>query len=135
MASKPTALHHQHGRAPNRLVVLKKNGNKTADLGLENGTLIVGGCPIGKQDSEHRSYCIIEEEPGKPLSKADLKKQAAELRAKADAAAAAANAAMQAADAGKDGDKAEELVAAALAADEEAKAAAKAAEEAEAAAK
>ena len=136
MASKATALHHQYGREPNRLTVLKKNGNRTCDLGADDGTLIVSGCPIGKQESPHRSYCIIEDEAGgKPPTKAELKKNAADLRIKADAAIAAAKTAMQAADAGKDSDKAEELVAAALVADEEAKAAVKAAEEAETAAK
>ncbi len=133
--AKATALHHQHGRDPNRLVVLKKNGNKTADLGLEDGTLIVSGCPIGPQSDKHRSYCILEEDAAKPPTKAELKKLAADLRAKADAAAVAARAAMEAADAGKDTDQAEALIKAAFAAGEEATLALREADAAEAALK
>jgi len=133
--AKATALHHQHGRDPNRLVVLKKNGSKTADLGLEDGTLIVSGCPIGPQSDKHRSYCILEEDAAKPPTKAELKKLAADLRAKADAAAVAARAAMEAADAGKDTDQAEALIKAAFAAGEEATLALREADAAEAALK
>lgn len=133
--AKPTALHHQHGRDPNRLVVLKKNGNKTADLGLEDGTLIVSGCPIGKQEAAHRSYCILEDDATKAPTKAELKKLSVDLRAKADAAAAAAKAAMEAADAGKDSDQAEALIKAALEAGEEAALALREADAAEAALK
>lgn len=133
--AKPTALHHQHGRDPNRLVVLKKNGSKTTDLGLEDGTLIVSGCPIGPQSDKHRSYCVLEEDAAKPLTKAELKKQAADLRIKANEAAAAAQAAMDAADAGKDTDQAESLIAAAVKAGEEASQALAGADAAEAALK
>lgn len=135
MASKATALHHQPGREPNRFFLLKKNANKTADLGDEDGNVIIGGCPIGKQADEHRSYCTIEDEPANPLSKAELKKQAADLRTKADAAAVAAKAAMDAADAGKDTDQAEALIKDAFTKDEEATQALRDADAAEAALK
>lgn len=133
--AKPTALHHQHGRDPIRLTVLKKNVNKTADLGLEDGTLIVSGCPIGPQSDKHRSYCILEEDAAKPPTKAELKKVAVDLRSKSDAAAVAARAAMEAAEAGKDTDQAEALIAAAVKAGEEASQALADADAAEAALK
>lgn len=135
MASKSIALHHQPGREPNRFFLLKKNANKTADLGDEDGNVVIAGCPIGKQADEHRSYCTIEEDPAKPLSKAELKKQAVDLRAKSDAAVAAAKAAMDAADAGKDTDQAEALIKDAFTKGEEATQAQRDADAAEAALK
>lgn len=132
--AKQTALHYQHGRDAKRYTVLKKTA-KTADLGLEDGTLVIGGCAIGKPVESHRSYCLIEEDGAKPPTKAELKKTAADLRTKAEATKAAAALAMQAAEAGKESDNAEALITEALAADEAAKAAVQAAEEAEAAAK
>lgn len=135
MATKATALHHQHGRDPNRFVLLKINGNKTADLGLEDGTLKIAGCPIGPQADKHRSYCTVEAEAIKPPTKAELKKLAVDLRAKANEAATAAKAAMEAADAGKDTEQAEALIKAAFAAGEEATLAAREADAAEAALK
>lgn len=136
MASKASALHHQYNREPNRLVVLKKHA-KTADLGLEDGTLIVSGCPIGPQTDPHRSYCVIEADApaGKPPTKAELTKAAKELRAKADAAAVAAKAASDAAEAGKESEQADDLIKAAIAAGDEAAQAALEADAAEAALK
>lgn len=137
--AKQFVLHHQPGRpAANRFVLIKKHANNTADFGLEDGTIVVEGCPIGLQKDVHRSYCLIVDETAakaaKP-SKAELKKIAADLRSKATEARKAADEANAAAEAGKDGDDAESLIQAALEAEEAASAAEKAAAEAEAALK
>ena len=138
--AKQHALHHQHGREPNRLVLHKKHANNTADIGLEDGTVLVHGCPIGPvKDQPHRSYCIIVDDKtaqaAKP-SKAELKKLATELRQTANAAKEAFDKAAEAAElAGPDAENAEALALAALEAEEAYKAADKAADEAEAALK
>lgn len=134
--AKQFVLHHQPGRpAANRFVLLKKHANNTADFGLEDGTVVVEGCPIGLQKDTHRSYCLIVDESAakaaKP-SKAELKKSAADLRAKANDARKTADEANAAAEAGKDSDEAEALIQTALEAEEAAKAADAAADEAEA---
>lgn len=138
--AKTFVLHHQHGRQPNRLVLHKKHTNNTADIGLEDGTVLVHGCPIGPvKDQPHRSYCTLVDEKtaqGAKPSKAELKKIATELRQQANAAKEAFDKAAEAAnEAGPDAENSEALALAAIEAEEAYKAADRAADEADAALK
>lgn len=131
--AKQIVHHHQPGREPKPFVLIKKHANNTADFGLEDGTVIVSGCPIGPvKDQPHRSYCVIAP-PEK--TKTELKKIAKDLRDQANALKKALDEANAAAEVGKAAENAEALAAAALEAEEAYYAADKAADEAEAAAK
>jgi hypothetical protein len=138
--AKQFVLHHQPGRAAaNRFVLLKKHANNTADFGLEDGTVVVEGCPIGLQEDVQRSYCLIVDESAakaaKP-SKAELKKIAVELRQKANAAKEAFDKAAEAAEqAGPDAENSEALALAAIEAEDAYKEADAEADKAEAALK
>ena len=98
-AKKKYVEHHQPGRSkPNIFVLIKKNPTGTVDFGLEDGTVVVEGCPVGKQSDPAKSYAVITD---KDDSAEELAEEAKKLRGLAAKAAKSARDAINVADAAK----------------------------------
>jgi hypothetical protein len=78
---KKAIYHNEDGRERNDLLVLKENSNGTVDIGTDDGTLIIGQCPIGTKSGQ----CTIQTASE---SKAEAAEEAKEAKAEAKAEAA-----------------------------------------------